>query len=85
MKQRLVHLKPILSGIVLTLVVLLFLQATQTSALAGQSQVAAGHFNTVGVNSDGTVVAVGQNDSGQINVSRWTDIVQVATRAIPWG
>lgn len=59
MRKRLVHPKSILKGIVLTLVVLLFLQATQTSALAGQPQVAAGGRHTVGVKSDGSAVAVG--------------------------
>mgnify|MGYP002064130178 CR=1 FL=1 len=71
MKQRLVHPKSILKGIVLTLVTLLFLQGTQTSALAGQPQVAAGYENTMGVKSDGTVVAVGDNRSGQNNFFKW--------------
>ncbi|NLO86339.1 MAG: chromosome condensation regulator, partial [Clostridiales bacterium] len=29
---------------------------------------------TVGLRADGTVVAVGENDEGQCNVSDWTDI-----------
>ena len=45
-------------------------------------QVAAGGCHeyeyTVGVKSDGTVVAVGFNDDGQCDVDGWTDIVQVA-------
>jgi len=40
--------------------------------------VAAGDGYTVGLKSDGTVVAVGQNDDGQCNVDGWTDITQVA-------
>jgi alpha-tubulin suppressor-like RCC1 family protein len=32
----------------------------------------------VGVKSDGTVVAVGGNNDGQLNVGSWTNIVQVA-------
>jgi alpha-tubulin suppressor-like RCC1 family protein len=32
----------------------------------------------VGLKSDGTVVAVGDNDYGQCDVGGWTDIVQVA-------
>ena len=44
----------------------------------GIIQVAAGTHHTVGVKSDGTVVAVGNNDDGQCNVGGWTDIVQVA-------
>jgi len=41
--------------------------------------VAAGGYHTVGVKSDGTVVAVGWNELGQCKVSGWTDITQVAT------
>ena len=40
--------------------------------------VAAGTYHTVGLRSDGTAVAVGNNTSGQLNVSGWTDIVAVA-------
>ena len=39
---------------------------------------AAGGFHTVGLKSDGTVVAVGYNTHGQCNVGGWTDITQVA-------
>ena len=41
-------------------------------------QVAAGGYHTVGLKSDGTVVAVGYNVDGQCNVGSWTDITQVA-------
>jgi alpha-tubulin suppressor-like RCC1 family protein len=41
-------------------------------------QVAAGYGHTVGLKSDGTVIAVGGNQWGQCNVSGWTDITQVA-------
>jgi hypothetical protein len=46
-------------------------------------QIAAGKYHTVGLKSDGTVVAVGKNDNGngQCNVSSWTDITQVAAGA----
>ena len=40
--------------------------------------VATGDGYTVGLKSDGTVVAVGQNDDGQCDVDGWTDITQVA-------
>ena len=40
--------------------------------------VAAGFDYTVGLKSDGTVVALGGNLHGQCNVGNWTDIVQVA-------
>jgi alpha-tubulin suppressor-like RCC1 family protein len=48
------------------------------SASAVQPQVAAGNVHTVGLKSDGTVVAVGNNNNGECNVSSWTGIVQVA-------
>jgi hypothetical protein len=41
--------------------------------------VAAGYKNTVGLKSDGTVVAVGDNDYGQCEVGGWTDIIEVTT------
>jgi alpha-tubulin suppressor-like RCC1 family protein len=40
--------------------------------------VSAGTAHTIGLKSDGTVVAVGDNTSGQCNVSSWTDITQVS-------
>lgn len=40
--------------------------------------VACGKGFVVGVQTDGTVMAVGENDNGQCNVSEWTDIVAVA-------
>ena len=40
--------------------------------------VAAGGWHTVGVESDGTVVAVGSNSDGQLDVGGWTNIDQVA-------
>ena len=38
----------------------------------------AGKYHTVGLKSDGTVVAVGDNEYGQCDVSDWTDIIAVA-------
>ena len=40
--------------------------------------IAAGYENTVGLKSDGTVVAVGWNNYGQCDIGGWTDIIQVA-------
>ncbi len=42
--------------------------------------IAVGSWHSVGLRTDGTVVAVGQNDFGQKNVSTWTDITQVTAR-----
>ena len=39
---------------------------------------AAGYSHTVGLKSDGTVVAVGKNGNGQCDVGNWTDIVAVS-------
>jgi hypothetical protein len=41
--------------------------------------VAAGEANTLGLKSDGTVLAVGNNELGGSNVQSWTDIDQVDT------
>ena len=40
--------------------------------------VAAGTYHTVGLRSDGNVVATGDNASGQCNTGNWTGISQVA-------
>jgi hypothetical protein len=78
MKEKSNHLKSILNAIAIALVVQLSIFASQTSSLAVQPGVAAGHDQTVGLKSDGTVVAVGWNENGLLNVGNWTDIVQVA-------
>ena len=49
-------------------------QATTTY----NAMVAAGYSHTVGLNSDGTAIAVGHNGYGQCNIGTWTDITQVA-------
>lgn len=43
--------------------------------------ICAGYFHTVGLKPDGTVVAAGNNDYSQCNVSTWTDIAAVAAGA----
>ena len=40
--------------------------------------IAAGDWHMVGLKSDGTAVAVGNNDFGQCDVGNWTRITQVA-------
>jgi hypothetical protein len=40
--------------------------------------VSAGGLHTVGLKSDGSVVAVGDNSYGQRNVGSWADITQVS-------
>ena len=49
--------------------------AAQASALwneiARRDTIAAGSYHTIGLKSDGTVVAKGYNISGQCDVSRW--------------
>jgi len=42
-----------------------------------EPMVAVGDFHTVGLKNDGTVVAVGNTDSGQCDVSSWSNIKQV--------
>lgn len=40
--------------------------------------IAAGGSHTIGLKSDGTVVAAGDNDKGQCNVSEWRNIIAIA-------
>ena len=46
--------------------------------VADRETVSAGKVHTVGLKSDGTLVAVGDNDDGQCDVADWTDIVAVS-------
>ena len=54
----------------------------QSAALWGEIAVrytiSAGSSHTVGLKADGTVVAVGDNDHGQCDVSGWTDMVAIS-------
>jgi alpha-tubulin suppressor-like RCC1 family protein len=50
-------------------VIVFFISFTQSLAFSAQPQVAAGYTHTVGLKSDGTVVAVGYNYYGQCEVS----------------
>ncbi len=45
---------------------------------SSRKSISAGEFHTVGLKSNGTVVATGDNDHGQCDVSDWTDIVAVS-------
>jgi hypothetical protein len=78
MKHQSQHLRNIFTFLAITFVVVFFITAFQATAKAAQSMVAAGHYHTVGLKLDGTVVAVGENDDGRCDVSSWTDIVQVS-------
>ena len=44
---------------------------------AARVMIAVGHNHTVGLKADGTVVAVGENDKGQCDVSKWTNVVAI--------
>ena len=46
--------------------------------IAVRETLAAGNSHTVGLKTDGTVVAVGGNSDGRCDVSGWTDIVAIA-------
>ena len=73
-------------GILFALVLVVGLgPVTGTPVLADASpgwshidKVAAGHRHTVGLESDGTVIAVGSNSSGVPDVGTWANIKQVA-------
>ena len=73
MKRK--ELRMLLAGLMLITAMLL---TPCSPAWAKGPQVAAGYLHTVGLKSDGTVVAVGLNDFGQTGVSSWTDIVAVS-------
>ena len=47
--------------------------------IVNRETLSAGCFHTVGLKSDGTVIAAGDNDDGQCNVSAWADIVAICT------
>ena len=49
--------------------------------IARRETVSAGEGHTVGVKSDGTVVAVGSNAYGQCDVEDWTDIIAVSAES----
>ena len=52
---------------------------SKPKSLLKQGNISAGYGHTVGLKSDGTVEAVGDNYYGQIDVEGWTDIVAVSS------
>jgi len=52
--------------------------ALNVSGWTGITQVAANYFHTVGLKSDGTVVAVGYSGDGALNVSSWSGIIRIS-------
>ena len=78
MKRRSQLLKTISNFASITLAALLLNLAVLESVVAVQPQVAAGITHTVGLKSDGTVIAVGGNSHGHCEVGSWTDIMQVS-------
>jgi hypothetical protein len=78
MKEKFHHLRLIFKVLAIAFVVAFFILTAQTSAITVQPQVAAGWRHTVGLKSDGTVVAVGNNFYSQINVGSWNGITQIA-------
>ena len=57
------------------------LKPLQERAAKAARFIAVGFWHTVGLKSDGTVVAEGNHDSGQCDVAGWQDIVAVAANA----
>ena len=79
MGKKFQRINAIIEEVVFVLTVFLFTFLIQTSAQAAQPQLAAGEFHTLGLKSDGTVVAVGNNVYGERDVSSWSSIAQVAS------
>lgn len=63
---------------VVVVVVIAFLASKPSVSPRVNNVIVAGYAHTVGLKSDGTVIAVGQNNWGQCNVGDWTDIVAVS-------
>ncbi len=78
MKEKPRHFKTVFNMMAIAMFIFCFILILQTTARAAQPQVAAYGYHTVGLKSDGTVVAVGNNAAGQLNVGSWSNIVQVA-------
>lgn len=55
---------------------------TVVSDIQQKNSIAAGNTHTVGLHSNGTVVAVGDNEYGQCNIENWADIISLAASDI---
>ena len=55
-----------------------YLKLTEKRAQLRDGCIAVGFYHTVGLNSNGRVVACGNNNYGQCNTSSWRDIIQIA-------
>ena len=53
--------------------------ASQRAYARQHKTISANDYHTVGLKSDGTVVATGKNDDGQCDVNDWRDIISVDT------
>lgn len=58
------------------------LHQCDVSDWTGIVAVRAGRYHTVGLKSDGTVVAVGLDFMGRCNVGNWTDIVAISAGSL---
>ena len=56
-------------------------QEAKSNFISNQPTLAAGSCHTVGLHSDGTVVATGSNAYGQCDIDSWSDIVAVVAGA----
>lgn len=48
------------------------------SLITNRDSISAGAYHTVGLRSDGTVIAVGDRSFGQCNVEDWTDVIAIS-------
>ena len=71
-------IKRLVTGAGALLLTVAFLLIPLFPAEASGTRIAAGGLHTVGLQPNGTVVAVGDNSYGQIEVGSWTDIIAVA-------